>query len=307
MKHNVRNFYGNALVELGEEDQEIVVFDADLSNSTKTAMFGERFPDRFFNMGICEQDMISTAAGMASCGKRPFISTFSVFVPGRCFDQIRMCIAYPNLNVKLVSTHGGISVGKDGPSHHANEDLSLMRALPNFNIFLPSDPLSTYNTIKAIHNIDSPCYVRLFRDSVERIYDEDFDLDPFRSHILQEGEDIAIIGYGFTSHNALAAGRLLKESGISAQIIDLQVLRPFDERTILNAAKKCGRIMTVEDHSIFGGMGSAVTDFLSERYPTPVKMLGVDRFTESGRPDDLYEKYGLSIESIVRKAKEIIR
>ncbi|HPR42380.1 MAG TPA: transketolase C-terminal domain-containing protein [Candidatus Methanofastidiosa archaeon] len=307
MKLNVRNYYGNALVELGREDPDVVAFDADLSNSTKTAMFGNEFPERFFNMGICEQDMVSTAAGMAACGKIPFVSTFSVFVPGRCFDQIRMCIAYPEMNVKLVSTHGGISVGKDGPSHHAVEDLSLMKVLPDFNIFVPCDPLSAYSTIKTIHDIKGPCYVRLFRDSVESIYDEDSGFDPLHSHVLQDGDDLAIIGHGFATHNALAAGKMLEAEGYSARIIDLQVLRPLDEKTILRAAKDCGNVLTVEDHSIFGGMGSTITDLLSQRLPTKVSMLGVDRFTESGRPDDLYDKYGLSARSIVEKSKELIR
>jgi len=307
MKLNIRNHYGRALLELGEEDPEIVAFDADLSNSTKTAMFGNKFPDRFFNMGICEQDMISTAAGMASCGKKPFVSTFSVFVPGRCFDQIRMCVAYPNLNVKMVSTHGGISVGKDGPSHHANEDLALMRTLPNVNIFMPCDPHSAFCTIKAIHQDESPTYVRLFRDSVEMIYDEDQDFDPFRSHLLQEGDDLTIVSFGFTVHNALAAGKILSDEGYSIGVVDLQALRPLDEGAIVKAAKRCGRILTVEDHGIFGGIGTAITDLLSTVYPTMVTKVGVRRFTESGRPDELYGKYGLSVDSIVEKSKEILK
>jgi len=307
MKLNVRNYYGNALLEIGRDDPNVVAFDADLSNSTKTALFGGEFPERFFNMGICEQDMISTAAGMASCGKRPYVSTFCVFVPGRCFDQIRMCIAYPGLDVKLVSTHGGISVGKDGPSHHAVEDLSIMRTLPNFNIFVPSDPLATYETIKSIHEINGPCFVRLFRDSVERIYEEGSEFDAFSSHVLQDGEDLAIIGHGFATHNALEAGRALQKEGHSVRIIDLQSLRPLDERTILDAAKECGKILTVEDHSIYGGMGSTITDLLAQKRPTSVSMLGVDRFAESGRPDELYEKYGLSVNSIIKKSKEMLK
>lgn len=307
MKHNIRNHYGKALLELGEADQDVIAFDADLSNSTKTAMFGSKYPDRFFNMGICEQDMISTAAGMASCGKKPFVSTFSVFVPGRCFDQIRMCIAYPNLNVKMVSTHGGISVGKDGPSHHANEDLALMSTLPNVNIFMPCDPHSTFSTIKAVHHDESPTYVRLFRDSVEGIYDEDQDFDPFRSQLLQEGDDLTIMSYGFTVHNALAAGRILSDEGYSIGVVDIQALRPLDEKAIINSAKRCGRILTVEDHGIFGGIGTAVSDLLSTTYPTMVTKIGVRSFTESGRPDELYGKYGLSVDSIVEKAKEILK
>jgi transketolase len=307
MKVNVRDSYGKALIELGEQDSSVVAFDADLSGSTKTAMFGKRFPDRFFNMGISEQDMVATAAGMASCGKHPFVSTFCVFLPGRSFDQVRMCVGYPNLKVKFVSTHGGISVGKDGASHHANEDIAMMRALPNIDIYIPSDPHAAYTTIKHIYLADHPCYVRLFRDSVDYIYNEAEPFDPTRSHVLQEGDDVSLITCGFSTHEALKACDTLRSEGISVQHIDLQVLRPLDENTIRKAAKRCGKVITVEDHSAYGGVGSAIAEFLSESYPTRVERIGVRSFTESGSPRSLYEKYGLSQETIIRTAKEMTK
>lgn len=307
MKVNVRDQYGKALAELGDSDKDVVVLDADLSGSTKTAVFGKKYPDRFFNMGICEQDMVATAAGLASCGKHPFVSTFCAFVPGRSFDQIRMCIAYPNLNVNLVSTHGGISVGKDGASHHANEDLAMMRALPNMQIYVPSDPVSTYATIHHIYNEEGPSYVRLFRDSVEQIYDPDEDFNAGKSHVLREGEDVTIFTCGYSTHDALKAASKLKQDNISAQVIDMQVLRPFDEETIVAAAKRCGRIITVEDHSVYCGMGGRVCEYLSSAYPTRISRLGVRSFTESGSPKDLYIKYGISSNAIVKKAKELVK
>ncbi|HHN82182.1 MAG TPA: transketolase family protein [Methanomicrobia archaeon] len=305
MKVNVRDSYGTALVELGEQDSSVVALDADLSASTKTAQFGKRFPERFFNMGISEQDMVGTAAGMASCGKHPFVSTFCVFLPGRSFDQVRMGVGYPNLKVKFVSTHGGISVGKDGASHHANEDIAMMRALPNIDIYIPSDPHATYTTIKHIYLADHPCYVRLFRDSVDYLYDESEQFDPTRSHVLQEGDDVGIITCGFSTHEALKACETLRNEGISPQLVDLQVLRPLDEATIRKVAQRCGRLITVEDHSAYGGVGGAIAEFLSESYPTHIERIGVRSFTESGSPRSLYEKYGLSEETIVRTAKEL--
>jgi len=268
-------------------------------------MFGSAFPDRFFNMGISEQDMVSTAAGMASCGLRPFVSTFCSFVPGRSFDQIRMCVAYPDLKVNFVSTHGGISVGKDGASHHANEDLAMMRTLPNMEIYVPSDPQSAYATIHHVYDSPHPAYVRLFRDSVEYLYDPEEPFDPSHSHVLREGDDVTIFTCGYSTHDALKAAGILEGDGISAQVIDMQVLRPFDEKTIVAAAKRCGRIITVEDHSVYGGMGGRVCEFLSSAYPTRVSRLGVRSFTESGSPRDLYIKYGLSADSIVKKAREL--
>ncbi|MHC1605506.1 MAG: transketolase family protein [Candidatus Methanofastidiosia archaeon] len=306
MKCNVRDFYGKALVELGEEDADIVALDADLSHSTKTAMFGAKFPERFFNMGISEQNMISTSAGLASFGKKPFVSTFCAFVPGRTFDQIKMCVAYPKMNIKLVSTHGGISVGKDGASHHAIEDIAMMRALPNMRIFVPSDPLATYKTIKHIYSINGPCYVRLFRDSVEPLYNEKDNFDPGKAYVLEEGDDITIIGCGLLTHSVLKARKILEKHGIFARIVDMQVLKPFDKKVILNSAKRCGKILTVEDHSIYGGMGSLISEYLSRVYPTKVERIGVRGFAESGSADELYAKYGLSPKSIVNKAKEMI-
>ena len=306
MKYNVRKNYGMTLKELGKDDESIVVFDADLSGSTNTALFGAEFPSRFFNMGICEQDMVATAAGMAACGKRPYVSTFCAFVPGRAFDQVRMCVAYPGLNVKFISTHGGISVGKDGASHHANEDLSMMRTLPNMKIFVPSDPFSTEETIRYIHSIDSPCYVRLFRDSVEEIYDRESPLDPTKAQVLLDGDDVAIISCGFSTHSALEAAKKLSSQGVSAMVLDVMSLRPFDAEGVIAAAKRCGRVLTVEDHSIRAGLGGCVCEYLSERHPTIVKRLGIRRFAESGSPERLYEKYGLSVNSIISHAKELL-
>ena len=305
MKINVRDMYGKALLELANKDDRVVAFDADLSNSTKTSMLGAAYPERFFNMGISEQDMVATAAGMASCGFKPFVSTFCSFVPGRSFDQIRMCVAYPNLKVNFVSTHGGISVGKDGASHHANEDLSMMRTLPNMEIYVPSDPTSAYQTIHHIYSSPNPSYVRLFRDSVEYLYDPEEPFDPIKSHVLHEGDDVTIFTCGYSTHDALKAAKILAKDDISAQVIDMQVLRPFDEKTIVAAAKRCGRIITVEDHSVYGGMGGRVCEYLSSAYPTRVSRLGLKSFTESGSPKDLYTKYGLSADKIVAKAKEL--
>ncbi len=304
---SLRQAYGETLVELGEENKNIVVLDADLACSTQTIRFQKAFPERFFNMGVAEQDGIGTAAGLAYSGKTAFFSTFAVFASGRAWDQVRCSVAHPKINVKIVATHGGITVGEDGASHQALEDISLMRSLPNMTVIIPADSIETRAVIRYASETDGPFYVRLTRPNMPEIFDaKDYKFE-LKARVLKEGKDLTIATYGETVIEALKCAEILKEKGISAEIINVPVIKPFDAETILNSVKKTGKIMTVENHSIIGGLGSTVCEILSENLPMPVKRVGVrDEFGQSGEYTELMKKYGLTAEKITDDAVEMV-
>lgn len=300
-----RQAYGEALAQLGEENKDIVVLDADLSGSTKTAMFAEKFPERFFNIGIAEQDLMGTAAGFATCGKTPFASTFAVFATGRAFEQIRNSICYPELNVKIAATHAGITVGEDGATHQSIEDLAIMRSLPNMTVINPADAVEAKKAVKAAAMHKGPVYLRLGRMPVDIIYDENEEFEIGKGKILKDGKDVAIIATGIMVGEALKAAELLKQEGIKAMVVDIHTLKPIDKEVVLKAAE-CGAIVTVEEHNIIGGLGSAVSEVLAENKPTLMKRMGIkDVFGQSGKPAELLKLYQLTAEDIAKTAKEI--
>jgi len=302
-----REAYGKALVELGKNNQNVVVLDADLSKSTKTAVFGKEFPDRFFDMGIAEQNMLGTAAGLAAAGKIPFASSFAVFATGRVYDQIRNSIAYPRLNVKIGATHAGITVGEDGASHQAVEDIAMMRCLPNMTVFVPADAAETRAAVLAAAEIDGPVYIRLGRSGVPVLHDEGFNFEPGRAIVMREGKDAAVVACGIMVSAALEAAAILAAEGISVMVLDMHTVKPLDEQALVAAAKVTGAVVTAEEHSILGGLGGAVAEVLSEHYPVPVLRVGMrDTFGESGQPRELLEKYGLTADGIVRAVKQVI-
>ncbi|EMR74376.1 transketolase, alpha subunit [Thermoplasmatales archaeon SCGC AB-539-N05] len=308
---NPRNVYGDTLVELGEKNPNVVVLDADLSKSTKTFKFGKRFPDRFFNMGIAEANMISVAAGLASCGKIPFASTFAVFAPGRSYDQIRMSVAYSDMNVKIFVTHAGVSVGKDGVSHQMLEDIALMRVLPNMSVFAPSDPSQTKKIVKIMAENRGPMYARIGRESIYPIYDEKEleHMEIGKAINLRMGNDLTIIACGTMVNTAVNAAEQLQKDGIDTQVVDMWSIKPLDERAILDSSKKTGVVITIEEHSIIGGLGSAVAEVLAEKgFVGKFKRIGVkDVFCESGEPHDLLEKYSLNSKYLIKTAKEFVK
>lgn len=300
-----REAYGEALAELGEEIKDIVVLDADLSGSTKTAIFAKKYPERFFNIGIAEQDLMGTAAGFATCGKIPFASTFAIFAAGRAFEQVRNSICYPQLNVKIAATHAGLTVGEDGATHQAIEDLAIMRALPNMTVINPTDGVEARKAVRAVALYKGPVYLRLGRLPVETIFDEDYDFEIGKGKILREGTDIAIIATGIMVAKALKAAEVLEKDGINAMVANIHTLKPIDEEIILKAAE-CGAIVTCEEHSIIGGLGSAVAEVLAEKNPTPMRRIGIrDQFGQSGKPEELLKLYNLTAEEIVKVAKEL--
>ena len=308
---NPRNAYGETLVSLGEKNPNIVVLDADLSKSTKTIMFARKFPERFFEMGIAEANMISTAAGLASCGKIPFASSFAVFATGRVYDQIRMSVAYSNLNVKIFATHGGISVGKDGASHQMTEDIALMRVLPNMTVFAPSDATQTRKIVELMAEEIGPMYARVGRADAPLIYtlDQLKDIRIGKGIITKDGTDISIIACGTMVDHAIDAHEQLKKYDISSRIVDLHTIKPLDIPLISQCVKETKGIVTVEEHSIIGGLGSAVAEVLADQHLcSPLIRMGIkDQFCESGDPKDLYCKYGLTPQDIVNKAKLILK
>lgn len=302
-----REAYGKALVELGRKNKDVVVLDADLSKSTKTALFAREFPERFFDMGIAEQNMMGTAAGLALGGKIPFVSSFAVFATGRAFEQVRNSICYPRLNVKIAATHAGITVGEDGGSHQAIEDIAVMRALPNMTVIVPADAVEAAQAVTAIAEMEGPCYLRLGRPKVPVIYDNDYRFRIGRAHVLREGKDVAIVACGIMVAQALAAAEKLEENGVSATVINAASIKPLDEETILKAAAETGAVITAEEHNIIGGLGSAVAELLVEHRPVPMKRVGItDKFGESGSPDELMKHFGLTAENIVAAAQEVI-
>lgn len=302
-----RDAYGEALKELGEKNNDIVVLDADLSGSTKTIVFKKAFPERFINVGIAEQSLIATAAGLATAGKIPFASTFAVFASGRAFEIIRNSVCYPKLNVKIAATHAGLTVGEDGATHQALEDISIMRSLPNMVVINPADAVEAKQCIYRAAEYDGPVYIRLGRSKVPVIFDETYRFEIGKGVELVEGNDVTIIATGIMVEKALKAAEELGKEGVSARVINISTIKPIDEEIIIKAAKETKGIVTIEEHSIIGGLGSAVAEVLVENYPTHLERIGVeDTFGESGDGNKLLEKYGLNEKNIIDKAKRIL-
>lgn len=302
-----RDAYGKTLVELGKEYPQLVVLDADLSRSTKTGEFLDVYPERFFNIGIAEANMMGIAAGFATCGKIPFVSTFAIFGTLRAADQVRNSICYPNLNVKLALTHAGLTVGEDGASHQVIEDIALMRAMPNMTVLVPADGEETSQAVRAAAEYVGPVYLRLGRPAVPKIFDSSYKFEIGKGVVVQPGDDVTVIACGIMLSLAIKAAAELAEQGISVRVINMPSIKPLDRELILAAARETKGIVTAEEHSIIGGLGGAVAELVSESAPTIVKRVGVmDTFGESGRPDQLLEKYGLTKENIISKIKEII-
>ncbi|KYH35419.1 1-deoxy-D-xylulose-5-phosphate synthase [Clostridium tepidiprofundi DSM 19306] len=304
-----REAYGKALAKLGRENENVVVLDADLSKSTKTAEFKKECPERFINMGIAEANMMTVAAGLSTCGKIPFVSTFAIFAAGRAFEQIRNSICYPKLNVKVCATHAGITVGEDGASHQAIEDIALMRSVPNMVVINPSDGVETEAAIKAVAEYNGPCYVRLGRAKVNVINDNpEYKFEIGKAVTLREGQDATVIATGIMVDAALEAYNILAEEGIKIKVVNIHTIKPIDEEAIISAAKETGVIVTAEEHNIIGGLGSAVCEVVSSNCPVPVLRVGVkDKFGESGKPDELLKAYGLTAEDIVKEVKKAIQ
>ncbi|GAB6172833.1 transketolase family protein [Paradesulfitobacterium aromaticivorans] len=306
-KQATRDAYGKALVALGAENTEIVVLDADLSKSTKTADFAKNYPDRFFNMGIAEQNMIGTAAGFAAAGKIPFASTFAVFATGRAFEQIRNSIAYPKLNVKIAATHAGITVGEDGATHQAIEDVAIMRTLPNMTVLVPADGEETRQAVYAAAKHHGPVYIRMGRLDVPLLFDKDYRFEIGKANIVRAGKDAAIIANGIMVSKALEAAAELSSSGIEVSVVNVASVKPLDQETIIRVAAECGAVITAEEHNIIGGLGSAVAEVLGENRPTPMLRIGLkDSFGESGRPLEILEKYGLTKDEIVKAVRAVM-
>lgn len=302
-----RAAYGEALAALGA-DERIVVLDADLSKSTKTDVFQKKYPDRHINMGIAEANMMCTAAGLASCGKIVFASSFAIFAAGRAFEQVRNSVCYPNFNVKIGATHAGISVGEDGASHQAIEDIAIMRAIPNMSIISPCDAASTKFAVKAAIEHEGPVYLRLGRLAVPQIYGENAKFEFGKGKMLKDGDDVSIIANGLMVQYALEAAKILSEKNINARVIDIHTIKPIDRDIIIKAAKETGCIVTAEEHTVVGGFGSAVAEVVCSEYPVPVKMVGIqDKFGKSGNPYELLEMYGLTAENIAAKAVEAMQ
>ena len=302
-----RDAYGEALAELGAVNENIVVLEADLSKSTKTSDFKKVYPERHFNMGIAEQNMLGVAAGFAAAGKIPFASSFAVFATGRAYDQIRNSIAYPNLNVKIAATHAGLTVGEDGGSHQMLEDIALMRALPNMTVIVPADGIETKQAVKAAAEYEGPVYIRMGRPKVPVLFDDNYTFEIGKGVVLKEGTDVTLVGTGIMVSKAVEAAELLAAEGISAAVVNISTIKPLDAELIVAQAQKTGAIVTCEEHNIYGGLGSAVAEVLVENCPVPMARVGVaDKFGESGLPDELLEKYGLTAANIAAQAKAVI-
>lgn len=302
-----RKYWAKALVELGKERKEIVVLSADLSTSVKTSLFAEEFPERHFNVGIAEQNMMSIGAGLAACGKTVFVSTFAAFGTGRVYDQIRQSIAYPTLPVKIIATHAGITVGGDGATHQIVEDLALMRALPNMTVIVPADAPETYKAIKAVADYEGPTYVRMGRANVPTITGDKAKFKIGKATVLKDGEDVSLVGTGIMVSRCLLAASILEKHKISARVINLSTIKPLDTKTIIKAARETGGVVTAEEHSVVVGMGSEVALCLTETAHVPMKRVGIpDVFGQSGDSDELMEKYGLTAENIVEATHDVI-
>lgn len=303
-----RDAYGRALIELGRKYPDLVVLDADLAKSTKTADFAKVFPERFFDMGIAEQNMMGVAAGLALAGKIPCVSTFAVFATGRAFDQIRNSIAYPGLNVKIIATHGGITVGEDGASHQSVEDIALMRALPNMTVIVPADAVETERAVAAAVTSRGPVYIRLGRPAVPVLFGEDYNFCLGRAVILREGYDAAIFATGIMVSEALQAAAMLSERGVGVAVVNVHTIKPLDVETVVELAKKTGAVVTAEEHSVIGGLGSAIAEVLVEHCPVPMARVGInDRFGESGKPGELLKAFGLTAEHIAEAVDGVLK
>ncbi len=302
-----REVYGETLAQLGEVNQDIVVLDADLSSSTKTGLFARKFPDRFFNMGVAEQNMMGTAAGLASCGKIVFASTFAIFATGRCWEQIRYSIAFNKLNVKIVATHGGITVGPDGGSHQCAEDIAIMRVLPEMRIIVPMDGKEMQEVIKTIIAVPGPFYVRSSRVKFPLILDDDYTFTLGKGTILREGKDVSLIGTGIMVSQCLEAAEILSREDISARVVNISTIKPIDQELLIDCALNTDGIVVAEEHSVIGGLGSAVAEVLAEKWPTYIYRIGVqDKFGLSGEADELLEYFGLQPSKIAEAARKLL-
>lgn len=303
-KKATRQSYGEALEKLGEENERIVVLDADLSAATKTSIFAKKFPDRFFDMGIADANMMGVAAGMASCGKIPFVSTFAAFAAGRAYDQIRSSICYPNLNVKICATHAGITVGEDGATHQMLEDLALMRALPNMTVISPSDDVETKFLIEEIAKVEGPVYVRLARLATPGIYEENQKFEIGKAVQIGDGTDATVFATGVVVAEALKAKEVLEKEEIHIRVIDMHTIKPIDKEMVIKSAKETKKLISIEDHSIIGGLGSAIAEVLTEEYPSKLIRLGIkDTFGKSGNAVELMKYFGLTSEGIIQAIK----
>jgi len=310
--HNVnskptRDGYGEALLILGETNPKVVVMDADLAKSTRTVWFREKFPEKFIDMGIAEQDMLATAGGLALGGMIPFCSTYGVFVAGRAWDQIRTTICYGEFNVKIGGMHGGISVGPDGATHQSLEEVPLMRVLPGMTVFSPTDAIEGRKVALFAAEHIGPTYIRYGREAVPIITTEETPFNPWKAEVYRTGDDVAIIAAGTLVYEGLLAAEELAKEGIEARVINCHTIKPMDIETIVNAAKECGAIVTAEEHSIIGGLGGAVAEVICQHYPVPMRIIGIeDRFGESGEPEELMKAFGMSAENIIKNVKEVL-
>ena len=308
IKTATRDAYGKALAELGQEKENLIVFDADLAGATKTVTFQKAFPDRHFDCGIAEGNMIAAAAGASTMGLVPFASSFAMFAAGRAFEQVRNSIGYPHLNVKIGATHGGISVGEDGASHQCCEDFALMRSIPGMVVICPADGEEARMAVRAAYEYEGPVYLRFGRLAVPEFHEKNFNFQIGKGEVIRDGSDVAIIANGLMVYEAIQAGEKLAQQGINAMVINMATIKPLDEELVLAAAKKCGKVITCEEHSVIGGLGEAVCSLLSEKLPTPVKRIGVnDEFGHSGPAVDLLKQFGLSCENIVAVATEMCK
>lgn len=302
VKKATRQSYGEALLELGKENKNIVVFDADLSTATKTNIFAKEFPERFYDMGIAEQNMISTAAGMSTCGKIPYASTFAVFAAGRAYDQIRNSVCYPKLNVKICATHAGVTVGEDGATHQMIEDISLMRTLPNMTVLSTSDDVQTKWAVKEISKINGPVYLRLSRLATPIIYGENQKFEIGKAVQIGEGTDATIFATGVTVSEAIRAQEILENKGIKVRVVDIHTVKPIDKDMVIKCAKETKKLISVEDHNVIGGLGSAISEVLTEEYPVKLVRMGInDTFGKSGKAIELMQYFGITAENIVEK------
>lgn len=303
-----RQGWADALIELGEQNEKVVVLDADLAKSTLTSLFKERFPERFFDMGIAEQNMVNTAGGLSLTGLTPFVTTYGVFVSGRAWEQIRTSICYGELNVKFGGAHGGISVGPDGATHQALEEISIMRVLPHMTVIVPTDYYETKKAVLAAEKINGPVYIRFGREKVPVVTSEDAPFEIGKANIMREGGDLTIIACGTMVAESLDAADELAKEGIKAEVINLHTIKPIDKDAIITSAKKTGAVVTAEEHQMAGGMGSAVMEVLAQNYAVPVEMVGInDTFGESGQPRELMEKYGITYKEIIQQSKKVIQ
>lgn len=304
-----REAFGETIVRLGQDNKNIVVLDADLSKSTMTSKFWKAYPERFFDMGIAEQDMISTAAGLATTGKIPFCATYGVFLPGRCWDQIRISVCYANLNVKIAAAHGGVSVGADGATHQALEDVALMRCLPNMKVIMPCDAIEMVKAVEAVTAAYGPMMLRFGREKVPILTKKEDKFEIGKALVLQEGSDVTLIGGGgLLLYECLKAAEELAKEKISCRILNMHTIKPLDEEAILKAAKETGALVTCEEHQVMGGFGSAIAEVIVQKYPVPMEFIGIkDRFGESGTPVQLFEEFGLSAKFIAQAVRKVLK